>query len=231
MKYGWMFFAICLLSTGAWAAPTVAPAVPDLTLPDEQETPRETPSRPVVIYKNVASAPNKPATRPVIQKPTQKSVQKVTPQKEVVVTNASINKADDYVEKINPDLSKLTPIPTLSELKEVEPKAEFEPVRDNAPASVPQKPLKVAYNPVSDRDPTLSPDDTLLIKDIQEKERRRAEAERKQRLEAERRRIAEAERQRQSPRLSGKPVLCGRIRRLPPSGDDQQRQRLPCLYG
>ena len=185
---------VCLAGTVVWAAPAMAPAVPDLNLPAETETAQESPTRPVVVYKSVTTAPNKPVSRPVAPKA---APSKTGSQKEVVVTNAIIGGKDEYVEKINPDLSKLTPIPTMAELEAAEKAAQMEPAREKAPAAAPQRPLKVVYNPVSDRDPALSPDDTLLLKDKQERDRRKAEQERKQRVEAERRRILEAERQRQ----------------------------------
>lgn len=55
----------------------------------------------------------------------------------------------------------------------------------------------VQYNPPTDRDPTLSPDDALLLKHQEEERLRALEAERRRKMEAERRRLAELERQRQ----------------------------------
>ena len=55
----------------------------------------------------------------------------------------------------------------------------------------------MSFNPSTDRDPTLSPDDTLLLKHREEERLRAIELERQRKIEAERRRLAELERQRQ----------------------------------
>ena len=123
---------------------------------------------------------------------------------EIAVTNSSINK-DEYVEKINPDLSKLAPLPTMKDFEEAqqaalqaEQQAELEAAREKELAlAEAQKNKKVVYKPISDRDPTLSPDDALLLKGRLEQRRREKEAEQRRKAEAERRRIAELERQRQ----------------------------------
>ena len=62
---------------------------------------------------------------------------------------------------------------------------------------VPAPQKLVQYNPPTDRDPTLSPDDTLLLKHREEERLRALEAERQRKLAEERRRLAELERQRQ----------------------------------
>ena len=62
-------------------------------------------------------------------------------------------------------------------------------------AAAPKEPL-VQFNPPTDRDPTLSPDDALLLKHREEERLRALEAERQRKLEEERRRLAELERQR-----------------------------------
>lgn len=56
---------------------------------------------------------------------------------------------------------------------------------------------RVEYNPPTDRDPTLSPDDTLLLRHREEERLRALEAERQRKLDEERRRLEELERQRQ----------------------------------
>ncbi|MBO4675743.1 MAG: hypothetical protein J5601_06660 [Elusimicrobiaceae bacterium] len=64
-------------------------------------------------------------------------------------------------------------------------------------AQQPSKEPKVVFNPKNKKDPTLSPDDILLL-EYRERERLRAlEAERERKLAEERRRKAEAERLRQ----------------------------------
>ncbi len=64
-------------------------------------------------------------------------------------------------------------------------------------SKVPAPQKLVQYNPPTDRDPTLSPDDTLLLKHREEERLRALEAERQRKLAEERRRLAELERQRQ----------------------------------
>ena len=61
----------------------------------------------------------------------------------------------------------------------------------------PEQAPKVAYNPTTNRDPTLSPDDVLLLKHREAERLKALEAEKQRKLEAERRRLAELERQRQ----------------------------------
>ena len=216
MKMRSLFTALiaCLVASMAYAAPAMAPAVPDLNLPSDQEATSEK-KNPVVVYKTVTVPPQqKPAPRPVsTSKTTPKTAAKgasgtarvTAAGEEVVVTNDSIAGKDEYVEKIKPDLSKLAPVRTLSEFEAAEEAAaaaaaeelEFETARAKSAAEALQKQLKVVYNPSSDRDPTLSPEDTLLVKAREEQRKRDAEAERRRRIEAERRRIAEEERQRQ----------------------------------
>jgi len=176
---------VCLSGTFVWAAPKMAPAVPDLTLPSEEETVRP------------AKTSGKQARRPANSRPAARTTSQ---EPEVVVTNATIKHKGEYVEQITPDESKLPPIPKMP--TEEEFNANF--VDDMVPAKTADlaatsgKNARVAYNPKTDRDPTLSSDDTLLLKDLQERRRKEREAARKRELEAERRRIAELERIRQA---------------------------------
>ncbi len=61
----------------------------------------------------------------------------------------------------------------------------------------PEEPQVVVYNPKSQRDPTLSPDDYLLIQHREQQRLAAIEAERQRKLEEERRKKEEAERLRQ----------------------------------
>ena len=65
------------------------------------------------------------------------------------------------------------------------------------PAPAP-KALRVVFNPKTQKDPTLSPDDVLLIKYREQQRLAALEAERKRKLEEERRRLEEEERRRQA---------------------------------
>lgn len=76
----------------------------------------------------------------------------------------------------------------------VAPREEVKETATPAPAS---RPPRVVFNPQKTKDPTLSPDDIVLL-EYREKQRLAAlEAERKRKLEEERKRLAEEERRRQ----------------------------------
>ena len=207
--------ASCLISAGVWAAGAVAPAVPDLSLPNNNTTANTAARRPAAAAKPVVNnqqkqqpAPRATATaakQTAAKQATNRASSKTKDSNVIAVTNESIKKGGEYVEKVNPDLSKLAPLPDIKDFenslkKEAAEEAAAEdmvPARSTANGEGNEKSTKVVYKPTSPRDPTLSADDALLLAHHLEEKRRKAEAERQRRLEAERRRIAELERQRE----------------------------------
>jgi len=191
-----LFFG--LTGTAVWSAPVTAPDMPDLTLPTEEEI--------------IQTATAKPAEKRAARQPAQtssKKARKPAPKNDdvIAVTNATIaGRKDEYVEEIKPDLSKLPDLPSLPSDEELAAmmndaidtaNTDFVPARDTAVSNAKKASLKIAYKPNTTRDPTLSPDDTLLLKHQQEEKKRLALLEQKRKIEAERRRRAEAERRRQ----------------------------------
>ena len=207
MKRQLLWMTSCaLLSLTAWSS-DFAPAVPDLDLPSDTETiaaPAQTVAE-VSKPKQTARA-NKQSTtsrRNSTAAPKAKS--------DVInVTNAGL-KEEVKVEKVtNIDPKLLIPIPQEPVLIEEESQTaaagmggvgaseQFEPARDQANSLPDEKSSKqkVTFNPPKPRDPTLSPDDILLLKYREDKRKREAAAERQRKEEAERKRLAELERQR-----------------------------------
>ncbi len=81
----------------------------------------------------------------------------------------------------------------LAQANVPQPQQPAAPLEQTAKNNTPQ----VVYNPPTDRDPTLSPDDTLLLRHREEERLRALEAERQRKLDEERKRLEELERQRQ----------------------------------
>lgn len=179
-----MLILFAAAETLLWAAPAMAPDMPDLTLPTEEEIVK-------TASKNQAKKP-KPATPQTSRKTVQND-------EVIAVTNASIKKGDEYVETITPDLSKLTPLPSFKEpaVQEEQAPAEAPAAESASAAAAKETTLKLMYKPSVERDPMLSPDDVLILKHRQEEAKRYAEAERKRKIEAEKKRLADLQRQRQ----------------------------------
>ncbi len=80
--------------------------------------------------------------------------------------------------------------------QEGQPAEEFVAAREMVEEEIiePEEPQVVVYNPKSQRDPTLSPDDFLLIQHREQQRLAAIEAERQRKLEEERRKQEEAER-------------------------------------
>lgn len=80
--------------------------------------------------------------------------------------------------------------------QEGQPAEEFVAAREMVEEEIiePEEPQVVVYNPQSQRDPTLSPDDFLLIQHREQQRLAAIEAERQRKLEEERRKQEEAER-------------------------------------
>lgn len=217
---------IGLLCAAVWAEPDMAPALPDLTLPAEGEiAPENTSSVKSTPKKSTAkkSSSRTGKNKRTSVLPITNTVSKVN-NEEVVVENLTDDTVVEPVKLSTAELEKLLPplpepsaelaaaqtagtgaVPAQAETTPsdnvapaVEP-AVLEPVRDEKQPVAPAKKTetKVAYNPVSGRDPTLSPDDSLLIKHREEERLRALEAERQRKINEERRRLAEIERQRQ----------------------------------
>lgn len=212
---------LCLIGfmcAAVWAAPDMAPALPDLTLPAEGDAAAED-----AAAKNAPkkSAPKKSSSRAGKNKKTSRppitdAASRVN-NEEVVVENLiddtlvePVKLSAAEVEKLLPPLpapsaeladaqtASPAPAPVPDQTETAAEPAAFEPVRDEKqPVAQNKAAAKVAYNPASDRDPTLSPDDSLLIKHREEERLRAIEAERQRKINEERRRLAEIERQRQ----------------------------------
>ena len=203
MRKRFLVFMLASFSFQAlWAASELAPAMPDLTLPAEAAAvAANAPAAPAVAQP--PAAPNKQAAarKPVAAKKNRASRPAMPP-----VTNAAskVNTEEIVVENLMA-AADVAPVPAVDQ--GVAPAdAEAVPVAGavQAPSDAVQPPAEkkekkslVLYNPPTDRDPTLSPDDTLLLKHREEERLRALEAERRRKIEEERRRLAEIERQRQ----------------------------------
>lgn len=212
---------ILLLGASVWAASDFAPAVPDLNLPVEEEAEPAPAPVPAPAVAKPAPAP-KPAAAPARPKAPAKNSTRAK-QGVIDITTAKINNDEIMVENVIPDESQLTPLPATpladaAAAEETDPNRPVVARKAGAVAAaaaaakaattgvVParetdaaggKKTLRVTYRPLSDRDPTLSPDDMLLIQHREEERLRALEAEKQRKLEEERRRLAEIERLRQ----------------------------------
>ena len=182
------------------------------------QTPKKSPST-TVKKPTVATQPKTKKAEPIIEVNTTDinkdlvSVEKVTIDPKLLVpisqepviepetpTKADTNKADSAAK--NPAVKNSAAKNPAAKKPGAEEASStgntFVPGRDKAaPTTAEARTVKVVYNPRSDRDPTLSPDDTLLLRHREEERQRALEAERQRKIEAERRRLAELERQRQ----------------------------------
>lgn len=207
----WTAFLVLFSFQALYAASDLAPAVPDLSLPAET-APVAAPAAPAPkpAAAKTAAAPKKSAA-PRARAPSAKKAG-VPP-----VTNAAakVNAEEIVVENLMPQGVQTVALAQAVAPAQATPVAApagavsmpavaipvgaadgFVPAREAA-APAAGNALQVSYNPPTDRDPTLSPDDRLLIRHREEERLRAQEAERQRKLEAERRRLAELERQRQ----------------------------------
>ena len=196
MRKHFLVFMLASFSFQAlWAASELAPAMPDLSLPAEA-------TAPVVAQPSAAPAAAKrqaPARKSVGAKKTKAAQPKMPP-----VTNAAsrVNTEEIVVENLMA-AADIAPVPAVDQAvapaaAQADAMAAAAPTdAAQPPAAEKEKKLLVTYNPPTDRDPTLSPDDTLLLKHREEERLRALEAERRRKIEEERRRLAEIERQRQ----------------------------------
>ncbi len=203
IKYS-LIAVLCLSGASVWAASDFAPAVPDLNLPSETE-------------EQAAPAPApKPVPAPARRKAAQTARPAAPANKGVIaITNSNVSNEEVMVQKMNPTLPPVSIEKVRAEL-DAEEKArkggsDAQPIEAGAPvgeqaatvrdtstqASPANTPLRVSYKPVTDRDPTLSPDDVLLLKHREEERLRAIELEKQRRLDAEKKRLTELERQRQ----------------------------------
>lgn len=204
-----------------WAQAGFAPAVPDLSLPAEEPA-AAAPAAVEVGVPAVAPAPAAqkpaPAKRTSRRRNTKRAAAPKAAVPPVTAAAAKVNNEEIAVENLMPQAAP-APRPAAQAAEQVpvplqapaaaplQPVASlpangadnaFVPARETQPAAkTSAKKLKVSYNPPTDRDPTLSPDDTLLLKHREEERLRAIELERQRKIEAERRRLAELERQRQ----------------------------------
>ncbi|MBQ7908289.1 MAG: hypothetical protein IJ311_02180 [Elusimicrobiaceae bacterium] len=189
------------------AAVDVAPEVPDLMLPTEETLFAEEPKQPV-LQEVSAVEEEVPVVKKTAPTKKKKAAKKALPP--VTQAAATVNTEEVAVENLLPVAPAQEPQTVASSPVVAEPvtiaaapagaEEKFEPARDTNPdlTKAPEKKeLKVLFNPPTDRDPTLSVDDTLLLKHREEERLRAIEAERQRKIEAERRRLAEIERQRQ----------------------------------
>ncbi len=218
MKKNVLFFTLLAALTPQliFAAVDVAPEVPDLMLPTEETLFEDKSPLVAMDQEKVAPVEEKadptPAPAPAPKK-ARSTKKKTTVKKDVppvTKTVAKVNTEEVTVENILPAATATVAEAVVSTPTAVAPvtiasapagtEEKFEPARETAPAldkPAPKKEIKVLFNPPTDRDPTLSADDTLLLKHREQERLRAIEAERQRKIEAERRRLAEIERQRQ----------------------------------
>ena len=189
-----------------FAAVDVAPAVPDLVLPSEDNLFDEKPQAKPAVEETVAEkAPEVAPVKPVAKKKRAgNKTKKKTPApqeapKEVPAVAPTVQ--EPAQQPVAPSTAAVAEPVAIASAPMGEGET-FEPAREQeTPADATQeaekKEPKVLFNPATDRDPTLSVDDTLLLKHREEERLRAIEAERQRKIEAERRRLAEIERQRQ----------------------------------
>ncbi len=217
----WMLTLLALFAAQAlWAEEVYAPAVPDLSLPAEEPVA----AAPVALKAQAPAVAPAAVEKPAPAKKTsrRRNTKRAAAPKRAVppVTAAAarVNSEDISVENLMPPTAPAprpaaqaagqTPVPLqapaaaplqpVASLPAAGGDNQFVPARETQPAAkTPAKKLKVSFNPSTDRDPTLSPDDTLLLKHREEERLRAIELERQRKIEAERRRLAELERQRQ----------------------------------
>lgn len=193
-----IFLGVLLaVSVSLWAQSSdVAPAVPDLTLPTEDDS-----SSAAAPAKSASSGKKKGSSG---RKSTSKAGKNVSVPP-VTQAAAQVNTEEISVENL--------PVPALAVPAAQEVSAEnnpllaaqdgFVPARETAPvqqqnlAPEQKKTPRVLFNPPTDRDPTLSPDDTLLLRHREEERLRSIEAEKQRKIDEENRRLAELERKRQ----------------------------------
>ena len=187
----------CFSVQAVWAAEDVAPAVPDLSLPMEEPLLDPEPARkpvaaamanePVIMVNDESVTQARQKRKP--KRPAPKPAPQVAA--DPIPAPVALAQAPAPVQQPMP----VTQVPA-------DPVAQpaFEPARETKdtmakPQPVNKKPQKVVYNPPTPRDPTLSPDDTLLLQ-AREKAKREAEENARRRREAdERRRQEELRRQ------------------------------------
>ena len=221
-----LLLTLCVCST-VWAASDLAPALPDLNLPaeSEQPIPAAEPAQPAAAaapQKKKTSVKKNTAKKAAAAKTAVKKTASASKQNFPPVTNTvtKVNTEEIAVEnlipqqQIQPVAAAVPPAEVASVAAAPAAPAQGAPAANAAAPAVPQAqalaaqtaaggvkalaPQKlVQYNPPTDRDPTLSPDDTLLLKHREEERLRALEAERQRKLAEERRRLAELERQRQ----------------------------------
>lgn len=207
----WLALLACVLVQPAQADSDLAPSMPDLNLPAETEAPSA--SVPVQTPAAVPAAAPKPAPAAKKSASRKRASSRRAKKPSIPVTNAAakVNTEEIVVEPLMQEVQPVTALQAQPETVPAEavppavsaPEApvaaapsQFEPARETT-AATPAKTLRVVYNPPTDRDPTLSVDDTLLLKYREEQRLRALEAERLRKIEAEKRRLAELERQRQ----------------------------------
>lgn len=207
-------FLLCISFQPAKAVSDLAPALPDLTLPAEVEAvpvvaqsvpATETAAPSASVAKRARQAKKRPSMPPVTN-----TVSKVNTE-EIAVENLMpsdqqtvvLAQAPAVVPANVPAQPEAAPLPVENTAAPVPVPAVAAEVPAGVPSAeaIPQQPVQpktplVQYNPPTDRDPTLSPDDALLLKHREEERLRALEAERQRKLEEERRRLAELERQR-----------------------------------
>ncbi len=209
----WIALALAFSLQTAWAQADFAPAVPDLNLPVEtEEVVPAAIAEPAVAVKEEVPAPKKAVTsrkkRSTAKKnnvpPVTNTVSKVNTEKIEVARLAPVAPvvaaSENAQTVVNADAQPTQTATGTAVAPAAAAGADaFEPARDTVAAKPAAKKAlqRVSYNPPTQRDPTLSPDDRLLLKHREEERLRAQEAERQRKLAAERRRLAEIERQRQ----------------------------------
>ncbi len=196
----WMMLAFfCMVS--AWGS-EFAPAVPDLDLPAETDSSSAASESVAEVKKSTPRVVKKSTPRQTVRQEDKKPANQV-----IDVSNKAINQGTEFVEKVKIDPKLLIPISQEVSLEALEAidassatadnKGAFQTARDQEQTVAAKKAARVVFNPTTDRDPTLSPDDVLLLRHREAERLRALEAERQRKIDAERKRLAELERQRQ----------------------------------
>lgn len=214
----WLALLLCFSFQMSQADSELAPAVPDLMLPVESEpaipaeaavTQKAVPAKPAAQPRRQAAASRRASAKKAPAAAAKAAEKQVSRAKAAVAAEtaaaATVNTEKIEVENLMAQAaspagaavaaqpaSSAPAVPAAASAQKAAPSA--------APAAAKTAAKKgslVEYNPPTDRDPTLSPDDTLLLKHREEERLRALEAERQRKIDEERRRLAELERQRQ----------------------------------
>ena len=194
---------ICFSVQAVWAAEDVAPAVPDLSLPMEEPLLEPEPVRKPVAKLSASTEPVIMVDDDSVRQARQRRKNKRPAPKPAPASQVAAEPVPAPVALAQAPAPVQQPMPVAQPpVAPVPQQPAFEPARETKatmakPQPVNKKPQKVVFDPPTQRDPTLSPDDTLLLQFRERQERERLEAERRRKEAEERRRLEELRRQRE----------------------------------